>query len=59
MKSIPFVLDRAAATRNARAEIATQWVWPEKILIQWDSDIAALKYAQLAELDARVTFQNN
>lgn len=59
MKSIPFVLDRAAASRNAQAEIATQWVWQEKSLIQWDADIAALKNAQLAELDARVSFQNN
>lgn len=59
MKSIAFVLERAQASRNAQAEFASQWVWPEKTVIQWDTDIAALKAAQIAELQARVAYQNN
>jgi hypothetical protein len=58
MKSIPFVLERAEATRNAQSEIATAWVWPEKTVLQWDADIADLKARQLAELQARVALQS-
>lgn len=59
MKSTAFVLDRASASRNAQSEIASQWVWGEKTVLQWDSDIAAVKGAQLDELDARVSLLAN
>lgn len=40
--SIEFIIDRAHKTRSAQAEIAGVWVWDEKTLAVWDTDIAAV-----------------
>lgn len=40
--SSEFVIQRAHATRSAQAEIAGVWVWDEKTLAVWDTEIAAV-----------------
>src|SRR5688572_6635568 len=45
MISIDFTRNRAQPTRDVQASLAlapTTWVWPEKTVVQWDNDIAAL-----------------
>jgi len=39
---ISVVRTRAQATRDVQAEFAAQWVWPDKTLAQWDTDLTLL-----------------
>ena len=39
---ISVVRTRAQATRDVQVEIAAQWVWPDKTLAQWDTDLTLL-----------------
>ncbi len=57
MKSLPFVKDRALASRNAQASVAAQWVWPEKTVAQWDSALSELDTLTAAERTAGVDLQ--
>jgi hypothetical protein len=52
MISIVFVKERAQATRDAQAQVAAQWLWPERTLAQWDADITGLGTLEAAEAAA-------
>jgi len=57
MKSLPFVKDRALASRNAQASVAAQWVWPEKNVAEWDSALTELETLGAVERTASVDLQ--
>lgn len=42
-KSLEFTLKRAEATKNAQVSVQAKWVWDEKLVPQWDTDIKAIK----------------
>lgn len=57
MKSVPFVKNRALASRHAQASVAGQWVWAEKSVAQWDSALTELNNLGAAERAASVELQ--
>jgi len=50
--NVAFALERALATRAAQEIIAGTWVWEEKTVAQWDTQIAAFIAQKEAEQDA-------
>jgi hypothetical protein len=52
METLEFILDRARATRSAQNSIAATWTWPEKLVADWDTDIAAVETQKAAAADA-------
>src|SRR5262245_61615669 len=61
MISIEFTRSRAQATRDTQASLVTppaNWLWPEKTVIQWDTDITTLDQ-QIAEESAKRTQWRN
>ena len=57
MKSLPFVKQRALATRNAQASVASLWIWPEKTVKQWDNALGELDSFIAVERTASVNLQ--
>jgi hypothetical protein len=53
MKSLEFVKQRLIATRNAQVALTAKWQWPEKTVVQWDSDIAGLTQLENTESATR------
>jgi hypothetical protein len=47
-ESLNFILTRAIATRNAQESVKDKWVWEEKMVAQWDADVAAARAQQEA-----------
>lgn len=45
-ESVDFILARAQATRDVQAQIAETWLWGDKTVQQWDTDIAAVRAAR-------------
>ncbi len=41
-----FILKRALATQNAQIAVQTDWIWDDKPVLQWDTDIKALQGQQ-------------
>jgi hypothetical protein len=61
MISIEFTRTRAQATRDTQASLVTppaNWLWPEKTVIQWDTDITTLDQ-QIADESAKRTQWRN
>ena len=57
MKSVPFVKNRALATRHAQASVAAQWVWAEKTVGAWDNALTELDTLSAVERTASVELQ--
>lgn len=49
--NIEFIQERAIATRAAQASLAATWVWDEKTLAQWDTDLSLLAILIESEQD--------
>ncbi len=41
-----FILKRAQATQNAQITVQSTWIWDDKPVLQWDTDIKALRAQQ-------------
>ena len=51
-KNIEFVQQRTIATRAAQVDLAAEWVWEEKTVANWDTDLTLLNTLMEAEQDA-------
>ena len=58
MISIEFTKSRTQATRNAQVEIAATWVWSEKTLEKWNTDVTRLEQLQQDESAKRTAWRN-
>lgn len=55
--SIEFILTRAQASRAAQNEVAAVWLWEEKTVAAWDTDIDGLITQQEATADAEAQME--
>lgn len=58
MQSIDFMKSRAQATRNAQVNIAATWVWSEKTVEKWNSDVNKLDELQQDESSKRTQWRS-
>ena len=61
MISIDFTRTRAQATRDTQASLAappTNWIWSQKLVAQWDGDIATLDQGIADESAKRTQWRN-
>lgn len=58
MQSIDFMKSRAQATRNAQVNIAAAWVWSEKTVERWNTDVTRLDQLQQDENAKRTQWRS-